>query len=229
MRDSSIELIKKHFCLIDNNTKKGINVIGFSEQLKNEIMLFELFKSFIIYSDISVFDIIKKKRRMNIKKATRIINKNCNVNETTDEKYYFLDDTSKWQPQHMETLTIRDLVADDLKIVNSLKKKCKDNEVEQGQVNLNDILPVGGFIGDKLVGIASIFNINGIYDIGVIVHPQHRNLSVGRSLVTHLIAYSLINAKVVRYLATTKNGGSIGIARALKLPEIVRYRKIKLK
>jgi len=72
-------------------------------------------------------------------------------------------------------------------------------------------------------------DIDGIYDIGVIVHPQHRNLGIGRSLVTHLIGYSLINNKVIRYLTTTKNGSGIGLAKSLNLPEIVKYRKIKLK
>ncbi|MDD3348468.1 MAG: GNAT family N-acetyltransferase [Bacilli bacterium] len=229
MKDSSIELIKKHFCLDDSKLEKGSNVIGFSEQLKKEIMLFELFKNFIIYSDINIFNIIKKNKRMTIDKATKIIGKNSEIDVMNDERYYFLDEETKWKPQHTEGLTIRNLKEEDKKIVETLKKKCKSNEVEMGQVNLYDICPIGGFIGNKLVGIASILNIDEIYDIGVIVHPQHRNLGIGRSLVTHVIAYSIIHNKVVRYLTTTKNGSSMGIAKALDLPEIVRYRKIKLK
>jgi len=229
MKDSSIELIKKHFCLDDDKFEKGSNIIGFSEQLKKEIMLFELFKKIIVYSDMNIFNIVKKNKRMTIDKATKIISKCSEIAEIRDEKYYFLDEEGKWNPQHLEGLTIRDLNNEDKKIVDALKKKCKSNEVEMGQVNLYDILPIGGFIGNKLVGIASILDIGGIYDIGVIVHPQHRNLGIGRSLVTHLIGYSLINNKVIRYLTTTKNGSGIGLAKSLNLPEIVKYRKIKLK
>jgi ribosomal protein S18 acetylase RimI-like enzyme len=229
MKDSSIEIIKKHFCLDDSKIEKGSNVIGFSEQLKKEIMLFELFKNFIIYSDMSIFNILKKNKLMTIDKATKIIEKNYEISEISDARYYFIDEKDQWNPQHYEGLTIRNLNDEDNKIVETLKKKCKNSELELGQVNLNDVLPIGGFIGNKLVGIASILDINGIYDIGVIVHPEYRNLGIGRSLVTHLIAYSLINNKIVRYLTTTKNGSSMGIAKALNLPEIVKYRRINLK
>ncbi|MDD3171452.1 MAG: GNAT family N-acetyltransferase [Bacilli bacterium] len=229
MRDSSIELIRKHFCLETEKIEKGTNIVGFSEQLNKEIMLFELFKNFIIYSDIDIFNIIKKNKRMNIEKATKIIGKEHEIVETTDEKYYFLDGESKWNPQDMEGLEIRNLQTSDQKAIDALKKKCKENEVDLGQVNLGDILPIGGYIGNKLVGIASILDINGIYDIGVIVHPQFRNRGVGRSLVTHLIAYSLLENKLVRYLTMVKNGPSMGIAKSLNLPEVVKYRKIKLK
>ena len=104
-------------------------------------MLFELFKKIIIYSDMNIFNIVKKNKRMTIDKATKIIGKCSEIAEIRDEKYYFLDEEGKWNPQHLEGLTIRDLNNEDKKIVDALKKKCKSNEVEMGQeMNLYDIL-----------------------------------------------------------------------------------------
>lgn len=230
MKDESIEIIKKHFCLNSEKVKKGTNIIGYNEQLKDGIMLFELYKSLIIYSDSNIFQILKKKRKIGIERATDLISMKAEIKEIEDERYYFIDEDTDWNPIDKSDLKIKDLTEKDESKIRTLKKKCTQNELDLGQVNLNDLMPIGGYIGSKLVGVASILEINeNIYDIGVIVDPEYRNNSIGSALATHLIGYSIVKKKVARYLTNVNNKSSVGIAEKLKLPLIVKYRKITLK
>ena len=60
MKDSSIELIKKHFCLDDSKLEKGSNVIGFSEQLKKEKITDENRPDAIIYDFAELKELFPK-------------------------------------------------------------------------------------------------------------------------------------------------------------------------
>lgn len=218
MKIESQELIKKHFCF-DCNIADG-KYIYVTQPEDDKVTICALYGYYMIYSSRKLYDQIKTKSFKNLEKLVEFVSKKFCGKETVEEKYYFADDQTKLTRRKSRMITIRSLTRTDGELVANLEKHCSSTDLDLGQVTLYDFSPIGAFIGEELVGIASLLDLNGIFDIGVIVDSRYRKKGIGRSLTYYLANQVVKKNKLVRYLSLTSNTASIKNALSINLEEV---------
>ncbi|MTI69197.1 MAG: GNAT family N-acetyltransferase [Firmicutes bacterium] len=103
---------------------------------------------------------------------------------------------------------------------NEFKKDCSKEDLEEGLVSVEDEVVYGCFYDDKLVGAASYwFWGEKLADIGVVIHPNHRKLGLGKALVTKLCDWGIKNGKINLYRHNERNKKSHKLALSLNFKQ----------
>ncbi len=110
---------------------------------------------------------------------------------------------------------IRQLALDDAAALAALQEACTPEEVEMGEVSVEDEIGFGCFAGESLVAVATGFRLTGFMDIGVLTHPAYRRRGLGKAVVSALCAWCIAEPAIAQYRCDAANTGSYRIARAL--------------
>jgi predicted GNAT family acetyltransferase len=112
--------------------------------------------------------------------------------------------------------SIRQLSQKDAKYLDELKNNCSEEDLEEGDVDIDHSVVFGCFYGDKLVSVSSlIFWGDIIADIGVITHAEFRGIGLGKAVVSALCRWGIDNNRIMQYRAESENEGSWKIAKTL--------------
>jgi N-acetylglutamate synthase-like GNAT family acetyltransferase len=118
-------------------------------------------------------------------------------------------------PCLIDKLSLRQLTEADTPALDLMKSACSENDVEEGEVNTHDELAIGAFDDDKMVACASMYDWHGFADIGVLVHPDYRQQSLGKAVVSLICQHLLAPDYVLTYRYDVNNTGSKRIAKSL--------------
>jgi GNAT superfamily N-acetyltransferase len=114
--------------------------------------------------------------------------------------------------------TVRQLTHDDTEAFAVFQYACSDDDREMGEVGLNDEIVFGVLDGEKIVAVASTYELWGFVDVGVLTHPDYRQQGLGKAAVSAVSEYYLQrkdDERLKLYRHATANQGSGGIARCL--------------
>lgn len=128
------------------------------------------------------------------------------------EYYMFTEDMDLFVVDGVE---IRELNYQDNEALEKMKNECDLSEVEIAQIMIDDKHVLGAFIENRLVGISSILNLWGTYDVGILVHPYYRKKGISKMLVSHNAKWVLEQGKICMYRCDDYNIGSIKTAKKL--------------
>jgi GNAT superfamily N-acetyltransferase len=115
--------------------------------------------------------------------------------------------------------------------LHDLYDACSEIDLDEAEIYVDKPDPVifGLFDGALLVAYASHRYWGKIIaDIGVLVHPRHRNRGLGKAVVSALCEWCLDNDVVPMYRVHTDHAHSLGIARALGFQEMVVIESLEL-
>lgn len=115
----------------------------------------------------------------------------------------------------VDEVEVRELEYKDIEILENLKSACDPQEVNIAQIMIDDIHVLGAFVKDKLVGVSSILDLWGTYDIGILVHPDYRRQGISTMLVSANANWVLSENKICMYRCDDFNIGSINTAKKL--------------
>lgn len=109
---------------------------------------------------------------------------------------------------------IRILTKADGAKLSQLQERCSEADVEMGEVGIDDPVAVGYFAEDALAGVASFLYTadERIADVGVLVDPAFRKQGIAAALVSRLTNLGVADGKIVQYMATEGNRGSVRTA-----------------
>jgi GNAT superfamily N-acetyltransferase len=124
--------------------------------------------------------------------------------------------------------TIRKLSESDAAALDALKKGCAEQEVEEGEVSVEDEIGFGCFQDDRMVAIATGFRLTGFMDIGVLTHPDFRRKGLGKAVVSALCNGCIETDVIAQYRCMTTNTGSRNLARALNFHRYFTQQSIYL-
>ncbi len=110
---------------------------------------------------------------------------------------------------------VRELGPDDADALATLKATCTPDEVEVGEVSVEDEIGFGCFDGPRLAAIATGFRLTGFMDIGVLTGPAYRRQGLGRAVVSALCARCIAHPIIAQYRCLVANAGSYAISQAL--------------
>lgn len=110
---------------------------------------------------------------------------------------------------------VRELNYQDNEALEDMKSDCNPDEIELAQIMIHDLHVLGAFIDDRLVGVSSILDLWGTYDIGILVHPYYRRKGISAMLVSHNAKWVLEQGKICMYRCDDFNTGSINTAKKL--------------
>lgn len=103
--------------------------------------------------------------------------------------------------------------------IQELLKHCNEEDIENADIEKNQLDPYNfGIITEKnqLAAYASYRMFGGnICDAGVIVHPEHRGIGLGRQVVSTLCEHCLENSVIPMYRVFQENLASQKIPEAL--------------
>lgn len=134
------------------------------------------------------------------------IESNIPFKKKRGEYYLFLDTLNKIElPKNVE---IRLLNYQDEKQLENLKAACDSKECEIAQIMIYDIHVLGAFVNHTLVGVSSIIELFNAYDIGILVHPQHRRQGISSALVYENTLWAQAQEKLCMYRCDDNNIGS---------------------
>lgn len=111
--------------------------------------------------------------------------------------------------------TVRVLGPDDADALAALKATCTPDEVEMGEVSVEDEIGFGCLDGPRLAAIATGFRLTGFMDIGVLTGPAYRRQGLGRAVVSALCAWCIAHPIIAQYRCLVANAGSYAISQAL--------------
>lgn len=128
------------------------------------------------------------------------------------EFYMFTEYMDNYDVDEVE---VRELEYKDIEILEDLKSACDPQEVNLAQIMIDDIHVLGAFIEGKLVGVSSILDLWGTYDIGILVHQNYRRKGISSMLVAQNAQWILKRDKICMYRCDDFNVGSINTAKKL--------------
>ena len=173
---------------------------------KQEVRIYQTQSSSVIITAPSLYDIacqkvniFKNDKRVSITQLKDLLHLSGHRVESKTV-FLFLD------PDNYKE-SVLELKYKVLKIDNGYKKEfeefmseCSKNDLEEGQVSLEDPVVFGCFHKNKLVGVTSYwFWGETLADIGVIVHPQHRKKGIAKALVSKLCKWGINHNKINLY------------------------------
>lgn len=110
---------------------------------------------------------------------------------------------------------IRELNYQDNEALDDMKSDCDPDEIELAQIMIDDLHVLGAFVDGRLVGVSSILDLWGTYDIGILVHPHYRRKGISAMLVSYNAKWVLEQGKICMYRCDDFNVGSINTAKKL--------------
>lgn len=146
--------------------------------------------------------------------------------------YEFYLNPIEYKPTINGDFQYRILTEEDEKLVKNFEGDQAIEDLEMGQVDIEDFLVVGAFAGDKLVAVSSLWEwTNNVVDIGLIVDKTYRGKGLGKS-ITSFIINQVIDKRICIYRADYENPNSIKIAKSLGFRQVswcYRLSKDKIK
>lgn len=121
----------------------------------------------------------------------------------------------------VDDLEIRELTLQDEFLLERMMDACRPEESSLAQITIHDIHVLGGFIKGELVGLSSILDLWGAYDIGIITHPNFRKRGVSSALVAGNAKWVLAQNKICMYRCDEDNLGSYKTALKLSFEKTV--------
>ncbi|MGC9349017.1 MAG: GNAT family N-acetyltransferase [Anaerolineae bacterium] len=113
------------------------------------------------------------------------------------------------------SIEVRRLEMGDARALVEMKAACTPDEVDMGEVSVEDEIGFGCFDGHTLASVATGFWLTGFMDIGVLTHPAYRGKGLGKAVVSALCTWCIERAIIAQYRCLVTNIGSYNIARAL--------------
>ncbi|MDD3049306.1 MAG: GNAT family N-acetyltransferase [Bacilli bacterium] len=155
--------------------------------------------------------------------ACEIIEHKLDIKSKRGEFYMFTDQLNAYSDNK---IIVRQLQYEDEELLTMMKQECNSSEVELAQIMIHDIHVLGAFVEDKLVGVSSILDLWGTYDVGILVHPQYRRRGISSLLVSENAKWVQTQNKICMYRCDDFNIGSIKTAEKLgfhKEVEVIIY------
>jgi len=107
---------------------------------------------------------------------------------------------------------------------------CSEEDIEQGQVSVEDEMPTGLVYKNKLVGVSSYwFWGESIADIGIIIHPEHRKKGLGKVLLYHQCLRGIEIHKINQYRYDIDNLASQELCKRAGFKELISLQVLQLK
>ncbi len=132
-----------------------------------------------------------------------------------ERKEYYLFCTMAPSLPNQLPIEIRLLNALDQEQVIELKQQCDAKEVVLAELNAYDFHALGAFLNGKLVGISSLVEICGIYDVAVLVHPFYRQKGIASLLVANNSEWAIQQRGICMYRCDDFNQASYALAQKL--------------
>lgn len=183
------------------------NTFIFCDDLEGYIALYAWSDGFAYRASQELF-----KQPITLQEATFFVDENYDVKDKHQEFYYF---TNTEVNNSFKQLEIRELLENDQALFDTFMNTFDSKDAELAQITLEDIHVIGGFIGNELVGVSSILDLNGAYDVGIIVHPSYRSKGIGKELVSANTNWAIQNQHLCLYRCDAENIGSCKIAESL--------------
>lgn len=111
--------------------------------------------------------------------------------------------------------TFRQLTSQDADALAEMQAACQPDEVDEGEVSVEDEIGFGCFDGPRLAAVATGFRLTGFMDIGVLTHPDYRRRGLGKTTVAILSRWCTEHDVIAQYRCRVDNVGSHNIAQAL--------------
>lgn len=128
--------------------------------------------------------------------------------------YLYPPDFMPFQLQDGNT-QVRQLSVNDSAAFRALIESALPAEVEEAYIALEHELVYGAYQGDLLVAAASMFDMHGFVDPGVLTHPSFRREGLAKAVISPLCAAAIQQGRVMQYRAGANNTASNAIAKAL--------------
>jgi RimJ/RimL family protein N-acetyltransferase len=112
-------------------------------------------------------------------------------------------------------MLVRALTTADAEGLEALKATCTEDEVNEGEVSIDDEIRFGCFDGTRLVAVATGFRLTGFMDIGVLTDPAYRRQGLGKAVVSALCAWCIEAPIIAQYRCLVANRGSHAISESL--------------
>lgn len=148
----------------------------------------------------------------NLEDICAYVERKFDIKSKRGEYYMFTDDMDLFE---VDGVKIRELNYQDAEALEDMKSDCDPDDVEIAQIMIDDLHVLGAFMDDRLVGISSILDLWGTYDIGILVHPHYRKKGISTMLVSHNAKWVLEQDKICMYRCDDFNVGSINTAKKL--------------
>lgn len=103
---------------------------------------------------------------------------------------------------------------------NQFKEIC-GKDIEIANVDIYDPY-VLGYYEDTLVGVCSAQEIEGYYDIAIVVHPHHRNKGIATTLLTAMATKLQKDKKEILYKVEENNQASISLMKKIGFKVILK-------
>jgi GNAT superfamily N-acetyltransferase len=110
---------------------------------------------------------------------------------------------------------LRSLTLDDADALATMQQACHPDEVDEGEVSVEDEIGFGLFLDTTLATVATGFRLTGFMDIGVLTHPNFRRRGLGKAAVTALCRWCIDHDTIAQYRCRVDNTGSRNIAARL--------------
>lgn len=123
---------------------------------------------------------------------------------------------------------LRPLTLDDADALATMQAACHPDEVEEGEVSVEDEIGFGIFLDSALATVATGFRLTGFMDIGVLTHPDFRRRGLGKAAVTALCRWCIDHDIIAQYRCRVDNTGSRNIAARLGFNLIFAQQSIYL-
>lgn len=140
----------------------------------------------------------------------------------------FALDLRDFKPYVNEDYSYRILSKKDDALMDEFLSQCSEEDKSVGQVSIEDDKVMGAFDDEKLVAVASTWDLKEqLSDIGVLVHPTYKKCGLGTSVVSKLID-EIKETRLPIYRADYDNPASEKIALKLGFSVITtvhRYKK----
>ncbi|MEO0595468.1 MAG: GNAT family N-acetyltransferase, partial [Chloroflexota bacterium] len=130
------------------------------------------------------------------------------------ERVFYLH-PDDFMPVPDSDLPIRALTEADTPALELLKTQCTEEEFEDSWVSATDELSFGAFDGDRLVACASMYQLWGFADPGVLVDPAYRKRRLGVAVVSKICEQVIADGLVMNYRCTVDNIASMKLATRL--------------
>lgn len=189
----------------------------------------------IVITPPSLYDIISQKisdigadTRISIEQLKHLLNlDNHKVGNKTI--YLFLNPDDYKELVFESNYTISKIDKEYEEEFEKFKSECSKKDLREGVVSLEDAIVFGCFDRNKLVGVTSYwFWGENIADIGVIIHPDYREQSIGKALVSKLCNWGINNKKINLYRHDEMNNKSHQLALSLNFKQYSYMEAMKL-
>ncbi len=126
-------------------------------------------------------------------------------------------DRGSFRPCVDAPVPARKLTRDDAPLIRSLRASCSVEEWEHGACDTVGCVQVGVVLGDgQLAALAAVEPLpDGLAQIYIIAHPEHRGAGIGRAAVSRATEFALAQGLIPQYQTLDANTPSTALAARL--------------